>query len=107
MLCLSTLYASPIPIVAPNRKARLLNYRSFGTNLSSYSVKGMWSYVADNTSNTITRYANDLTQDQKNALLDVVKVTSHARISPEIRRELIQSVARGEPVPQEDVEMAS
>jgi len=48
------------------------------------------------------RYASDLTQDQKNALLDVVRVTSHEQISPDIRRELVQSVARGEPRPDDD-----
>ncbi len=53
-----------------------------------------------------SRYANDLTQDQKNALLDVVRVTTHDRISPEIRRELVQSVARGEPTPNVDVVMS-
>ncbi|KAH8830543.1 Bystin-domain-containing protein [Flagelloscypha sp. PMI_526] len=51
------------------------------------------------------RYASDLTPDQKDALLDVVKATSHPQISPEIRRELVQSVVRGAPR-QEDVEMS-
>ncbi|KZS97733.1 Bystin-domain-containing protein [Sistotremastrum niveocremeum HHB9708] len=53
------------------------------------------------------RYASDLTQDQKNALLDVIRVSQHPQISPEIRRELTQSVARGEPRPADgDVEMS-
>ncbi|KAF9779542.1 cell adhesion protein byn-1 [Thelephora terrestris] len=42
------------------------------------------------------RYASDLTPDQKDALLDVVRVQSHPQISQEVRRELVNSVARGE-----------
>ncbi|KIM67719.1 hypothetical protein SCLCIDRAFT_1209828 [Scleroderma citrinum Foug A] len=54
------------------------------------------------------RYAPDLTPDQKDALLDVVRVNPHPQIGPEVRRELIDSVARGEPRPDatEDVEMS-
>jgi len=48
------------------------------------------------------RYASDLTPDQKDALLDVVRATPHPQISPEIRRELVTSVARGEPRPDTD-----
>ncbi|KAJ4000521.1 Bystin-domain-containing protein [Lentinula boryana] len=53
------------------------------------------------------RYASDLTPDQKDALLDVVRATPHAQISPEIRRELVNSVVRGAPRgnESEDVEM--
>ncbi|KAJ7762818.1 Bystin-domain-containing protein [Mycena maculata] len=43
------------------------------------------------------RYASDLTPDQKDALLDVVRATPHAQIGPEIRRELVNSVVRGAP----------
>lgn len=54
------------------------------------------------------RYKADLTQEQKEALLDVIKVKSHPGISPEIRRELVHSVARGEEiVPMEAVEILS
>ncbi|KAK1229485.1 snoRNA-binding rRNA-processing protein [Marasmius sp. AFHP31] len=52
------------------------------------------------------RYASDLTPDQKDALLDVVRATPHDQIGPEIRRELVNSVVRGEPRPDEDVEMS-
>ncbi|KAL5530016.1 ENP1 [Sanghuangporus sanghuang] len=48
------------------------------------------------------RYAADLTPDQKDALLDVVRATPHAQISPEVRRELINSSVRGEPQADED-----
>ncbi|KAF8338985.1 Bystin-domain-containing protein [Cantharellus anzutake] len=51
------------------------------------------------------RYASDMTPDQKDALLDVVRIQYHPQIGPEIRRELVHSVARGEPRPTEDVEM--
>ncbi|EEB89157.1 hypothetical protein MPER_12782 [Moniliophthora perniciosa FA553] len=54
------------------------------------------------------RYASDLTPNQKDALLDVVRVTPHVQIGPEIRRELVNSVVRGEPRPDadEDVDMS-
>ncbi|KAJ7667609.1 Bystin-domain-containing protein [Mycena polygramma] len=51
------------------------------------------------------RYASDLTPDQKDALLDVVRATPHAQIGPEIRRELVNSVVRGAPRTDGDVEM--
>ncbi|KAJ4472076.1 Bystin-domain-containing protein [Lentinula aciculospora] len=53
------------------------------------------------------RYASDLTPDQKDALLDVVRATPHAQISTEIRRELVNSVVRGAPreSASDDVEM--
>jgi hypothetical protein len=52
------------------------------------------------------RYASDLTPDQKDALLDVIRATPHPQISSEIRRELVNSVVRGAPVDQ-DVVMSS
>ncbi|KDQ64987.1 hypothetical protein JAAARDRAFT_167803 [Jaapia argillacea MUCL 33604] len=52
------------------------------------------------------RYANDLSPDQKDALLDVVRVHHHAQIGPEVRRELVNSVCRGELRPEGDVEMS-
>ncbi|KAI0363716.1 cell adhesion protein byn-1 [Pilatotrama ljubarskyi] len=48
------------------------------------------------------RYASDLTPDQKDALLDVVRVNPHPQISPEVRRELVNSVERGAPRPDAD-----
>ncbi|GAW08251.1 cell adhesion protein byn-1 [Lentinula edodes] len=56
----------------------------------------------------VQRYGSDLTPDQKDALLDVVRATPHAQISPEIRRELVNSVVRGAPRDDvsEDFEMA-
>lgn len=43
------------------------------------------------------RYSSDLTPEQKDALLDVVRVNSHPQIGPEVRRELVNSVPRGAP----------
>lgn len=52
------------------------------------------------------RYASDLTPEQKDALLDVVRATPHAQIGPEVRRELVNSVVRGAPREEAmDVEM--
>jgi len=52
------------------------------------------------------RYSADLTPDQKDALLDVIRATPHPQISPEIRRELVNSVSRGDPEVNRDVEMS-
>lgn len=67
----------------------------------------VWSHPLDQAL-TRHRYAPDLTPDQKDALLDAVRVNPHPQIGPEVRRELIDSVARGEPRPDaiEDVEMS-
>ncbi|KAG4303337.1 hypothetical protein PCANB_000348 [Pneumocystis canis] len=40
------------------------------------------------------KYKNDLTLDQKDALLEVIKIKGHEKIGPEIRRELISSINR-------------
>ena len=53
----------------------------------------------------VQRYSSDLTPDQKDSLLDVIRVRPHAQISPEIRRELVSSVVRGEPREGEDMDM--
>lgn len=47
------------------------------------------------------RYGADLTPDQKDALLDVIRARPHPTMSAEIRREIIGSVMRGEPRPEE------
>ncbi|KAF9565304.1 snoRNA-binding rRNA-processing protein [Mortierella alpina] len=46
------------------------------------------------------RYKSDITPDQKQALMDLMRFKSHEGISPEIRRELMNSVARGEMLPE-------
>lgn len=55
-----------------------------------------------------SRYGADLTPEQKDALLDVIRARPHPLISAEIRREILNSVVRGEPRPEEgagDVDM--
>jgi hypothetical protein len=47
------------------------------------------------------RYGADLTPEQKDALLDVIRARPHPLISAEIRREILNSVVRGEPRPEE------
>ncbi|KAH9462663.1 hypothetical protein MJO28_002568 [Puccinia striiformis f. sp. tritici] len=53
----------------------------------------------------VQRYKSDLTSDQKDALLDLLKFKNHPLITQEIRREIMNSVARGEEILCEDVEM--
>lgn len=50
----------------------------------------------------VQRYKEDLSPDQKQSLLDVVKFHTHYAITPEVRRELMNSKCRGE----SDVKMA-
>ncbi|KDN51268.1 hypothetical protein RSAG8_00897, partial [Rhizoctonia solani AG-8 WAC10335] len=40
------------------------------------------------------RYASDLSPDQKDSLLDVIRAHPHAQIGPEIRRELINAASK-------------
>ncbi|KAH8148971.1 uncharacterized protein LAJ45_06946 [Morchella importuna] len=42
------------------------------------------------------RYRNDVTEDQRDVLLDVLLVKGHPGIAPEIRRELLEGRGRGE-----------
>jgi essential nuclear protein 1 len=64
-----------------------------------------WAFMWTACDSNIRRYGADITPEQKDALLDVIRVSHHPQISPEIRRELVNSVARGEPRPDIDVEM--
>lgn len=52
------------------------------------------------------RYKNDMTVEQKESLLDIVKAKGHDKIGPEIARELRHSISRGDPLPPDvDLEM--
>lgn len=57
----------------------------------------------------VQRYKSDLTPEQKEALMEVLRVKVHVQITPEIRRELVHSVARGdmleEPLEGQNLEM--
>lgn len=55
----------------------------------------------------VQRYKQDLTPEQKEALLEVLRAKVHTQITPEIRRELVNSTARGEQLeePNADLEM--
>ena len=43
-------------------------------------------------------YRNDITEDQREALLDLLLIRGHKDIGPEVRRELLQGRGRGVPV---------
>ncbi|PGH17503.1 hypothetical protein AJ79_01103 [Helicocarpus griseus UAMH5409] len=47
------------------------------------------------------RYRNDITEDQREALLDLLLVRGHKDIGPEVRRELLAGRGRGIVLPQE------
>ncbi|RKF56458.1 Uncharacterized protein C13G1.09 [Golovinomyces cichoracearum] len=44
------------------------------------------------------RYRNDITEDQREALLDLLLVKGHHKIGPEVRRELLEGRGRGIPL---------
>lgn len=44
------------------------------------------------------RYKNEITEDQREALLDLLLVKGHKQIGPEVRRELLEGRGRGEMV---------
>jgi essential nuclear protein 1 len=48
------------------------------------------------------RYRNDITEDQREALLDLLLVRGHPSIGPEVRRELLEGRGRGVPIPPPD-----
>ena len=50
----------------------------------------------------LTRYKEDLTPEQKQVLMDLIKFKNHYQISAEVRHELVNSGCRGEV---KDVEM--
>jgi hypothetical protein len=87
-----------------------MHCRCYGTRVYWYSSSGMLLFnplpLPNELINPQHRYASDLTPDQKDALLDVVRASPHAQIGPEIRRELVNSVVRGAPRTTDgDVEM--
>ncbi|KAK3680168.1 snoRNA-binding rRNA-processing protein [Recurvomyces mirabilis] len=49
------------------------------------------------------RYKNEITEDQREALLDLLLVRGHRQIGPEVRRELLEGRGRGTMVEPEDV----
>ena len=52
------------------------------------------------------RYRNDITEDQREALLDLLLVRGHKDISPEVRRELLAGRGRGVVVPDPEKQSA-
>ncbi len=48
------------------------------------------------------RYRDDITEDQREALLDLLLTHGHHTIGPEVRRELLAGRGRGVPLPPPD-----
>ncbi|KAH8689811.1 putative rRNA processing protein Bystin [Talaromyces proteolyticus] len=53
------------------------------------------------------RYRNDITEDQREALLDLLLVRGHKEIGPEVRRELLAGRGRGVVVPNAELQAAA
>lgn len=105
MLWCSTSFAYQI-LIKQNPEETVINYQCSGTKVCLFSLRGK-SLIHDHqgillNARYLFRYASDLTPDQKDALLDVIRVTPHPEIGPEIRRELVNSVIRGAPRTQPD-----
>jgi len=53
----------------------------------------------------IQRYKEDITSEQKEAILELVKKQQHYSVSPEVRREIMNSKSRGEVTMEEDIDL--
>jgi len=105
MLWCSTLFVYQI-LIKQNLEETVINYQCFGTRVCLFSVRGKSVIMHHQgillSAHYFSRYASDLTPDQKDALLDVIRATPHPKIGLEIRRELVNSVVRGAPRTQPD-----
>ena len=52
------------------------------------------------------RYKEDITSEQKTALLDVLRSHNHPKITHEIRREIVSSRSRDNVAPMEEQDVA-
>ncbi|OLY84392.1 Bystin [Smittium mucronatum] len=90
-------YALPYKVV----DALVFHFTSFATNKSlCYDKHGVFQELPVLWHQSFLvfaqRYKSDIAPDQKDALLQVLHVHYHPQISEEIRRELVNSVCRGE-----------
>lgn len=51
------------------------------------------------------RYRNDITEDQRDVLLDLLQLKGHPLIGPEIRRELLEGRGRGQELESMDADL--
>ncbi|KAI8868804.1 Bystin-domain-containing protein, partial [Ramicandelaber brevisporus] len=86
-------YALPYKVV----DALVFHFTRFKNDERAMPVLWHQSFLA-----FVQRYKADIAPDQKDALMEVLRVKTHHSISPEIRRELVNSVSRGELVLQPD-----
>lgn len=82
----------------------VLWHQSLLVFVQRYVFRGILAFVK--LTKSLQRYGSDLTPEQKDALLDVVKARPHPQMASEIRRHIVNSVVRGEARPIEDVTMA-
>src|ERR1043166_6335358 len=86
-------YALPYKVV----DALVFHFTRFKNDERAMPVLWHQSFLA-----FVQRYKADIAPDQKDALMEVLRVKTHHSISSEIRRELVNSVSRGELVLQPD-----
>lgn len=78
-------YALPFRVV----DALVFHFLSFRTDKRTLPVLWHQCFLT-----FVQRYKEDLSSEQKEALLELLRFHSHAQISPEIRRELVNSKCR-------------
>lgn len=78
-------YALPYKVI-DTLVFHFMRWRSLQRPLAVIEHQSMLAFVQ--------KYKNDLTQDQKDALLDIIKIKGHEKIGLEIRRELVNSINR-------------
>lgn len=81
---------------ADNAEDTMMTDGSSGAAAKAYKLPVLWhqSLLV-----FAQRYRNDITEDQREALLDLLLVRGHREIGPEVRRELLAGRGRGVVVP--------
>ena len=99
-------YALPYKVV-DNLVFHFLRFRATNTTPTASSERDQSQYSKETKLPVLwhqtllafcQRYRNDITEDQREALLDLILVRGHKDIGPEVRRELLAGRGRGIPV---------
>ncbi|KAI9687912.1 MAG: snoRNA-binding rRNA-processing protein [Bathelium mastoideum] len=94
-------YALPYKVV-DNLVFHFLRFRAVNMEEGDGNEKGQLPVIWHQTLLAFAqRYRNDITEDQREALLDLLQARGHKNISPEVRRELLEGRGRGAPVAQQ------
>ena len=97
-------YALPYKVI-DNLVFHFLRFRATDPQSNDKAMSGVAGHEAKNLKLPVLwhqsllafaqRYRNDITEDQREALLDLLLVRGHKQIGPEVRRELLEGRGRG------------